>query len=116
MRKFIYFVGCLVISFVLSSCINQYDSEKELEKNDVKTVTVTLTSPHGNATYSFIDEEGEVYKSGVVYSGGLVLKKFKVGYYQLQYHIYNTPYHNTSGCTITKNCTVSFGYMYATTN
>ena len=83
---FTLFICCFTIFF---SCKNNSDSSNTYSssvQSNNDTVQVIITATGGNAKYSFINDEGEIYKQGMVYnSEKITVKHFKKGTYHVQF-------------------------------
>lgn len=108
--KKITFIVFICIFSLFFSCKNNSDSSNTYSssaQSNNDTVQVIITATGGNAKYSFINDEGEIYKQGMVYgSESITVKHFKKGTYHIQYQ-YAGYVGTFTVVTIVKDCIIT---------
>ena len=124
MRKvaFVFFV--LISLCFLNSCEDSNDDNSSAtgdtqEKTDagssltqdttevVETVKLTIAAGGGNATYSFIDDEGEVYKTGTLHKfEAITINHFKKGTYHIHFR-YGGHVSASNVVSVTNDCKIT---------
>ena len=110
MKRFIISFSLIFILFFIG-CKSNTNEDNNYNSNyeNVKTSKVLLKGNAPAVTYTFIDQEGEIYKTGTVYPGETItINHFKNG-------IYNVHSKDSMHTTITvktieisENCTITF--------
>lgn len=114
----ISFIILIGLSVIFLSCkpnsepnyiyITQPDQQTRISTDtNIETIQVIITATGGNAKYSFINDEGEIYKQGMVYSSEkITVKHFKKGTYHVQYQ-YGGYVGTYTVVSIVKNCVIN---------
>lgn len=115
----IIFIILIGLSVIFLSCkpnseptyvyLTQPDQQTRISTDtNIDTAQVIITATGGSAKYSFINDEGEIYKQGMVYnSEKLTVKHFKKGTYHVQYQ-YGGYVGTYTVVSIVKNCIITF--------
>ncbi len=114
-----YFAILIGLSVIFLSCkansepnyiyITQPDQQTRISTDtNIETIQVIITATGGNAKYSFINDEGEIYKQGMVYSSEkITVKHFKKGTYHVQFQ-YGGYVGTYTVVSIAKDCVITF--------
>lgn len=115
----IIFIILIGLSVIFLSCkpnseptyvyLTQPDQQTRISTDtNIDTAQVIITATGGSAKYSFINDEGEIYKQGMVYnSEKITVKHFKKGTYHVQYQ-YGGYVGTYTVVSIVKNCIITF--------
>lgn len=115
----IIFIILIGLSVIFLSCkpnseptyvyLTQPDQQTRISTDtNIDTAQVIITATGGSAKYSFINDEGEIYKQGMVYnSEKITVKHFKKGTYHVQYQ-YGGYIGTYTVVSIVKNCIITF--------
>lgn len=108
--KKIYFILFICFFSVFFSCKNNSESNNTYSstaQSNNETVKVIIKASGGNANYTFINDEGEIYKQGTVYnSESITVNHFKTGTYNVHYQ-YDRYVGTFTVISITRNCVIT---------